>query len=153
MDPEISNTSSITPLTSHNKTKLILALGVFVLLIGLAYFFISFNKDNTYTVRGSIVEVRDNSVVVKGAVKSNQANSREEDQTIEIFFTSNTDFMSKVLTIPKDRLQGPFVPKEEEVVGNKSDLKVNKIVYITASGSPFSKNLNANVIKYNLLKI
>lgn len=153
MDPEFSNAPTITPLTSHNKTKLILALGIFILLIGVAYFFVVFNKDNTYNIRGSIVEVRDNSVVVKGVVQLNQTNSREEDQTIEVFFTPQTDFMSKVLTIPKDRLQGPFVPKEQEMVGDKSDLKVNKIVYITASGSPFSKNLNANVIKYNLLKI
>lgn len=153
MDPKPIDFSTITPVNTNNKTKLILALGIFVLLIGIAYLFVSFNKENTYTMRGSIVEVKDNSVVVKGVVKLNQANSKEEDKTIEIVFTGNTDFMSKVMTIPKDRNQGVFVPKEEEMVGSKSDLKVNKVVYITASGNSLSKSLNADVIKYNLLKI
>ena len=123
-----------------NNKKIVIGVFLFVILIAGVFLqkkFSIFTGAFQYNVRGSVLEVKDNSVVVQGFIKSTRPNSKEESKTLELFFTPETNYKAIVLIMPKIRPSGPFTPEEKKGSGSKADLQKGISIYSSVSQSIF----------------
>ncbi|MBI2087106.1 MAG: hypothetical protein HYT69_02995 [Candidatus Zambryskibacteria bacterium] len=91
-------------------------------------------------IDGEIIEVKDDSIVVRGIAKSADG-SRQEDRTVELEITNTTVLKkeSVIFTIEQIKSQKPFTPTTENGMGDVSDLALKvRILEIVADKDLFT---------------
>lgn len=99
-------------------------------------------KPYLYQMSGHIIEVKENSIVITGPVKSlDPTNTRQEQKTIEFQVIPQTVLKNtaNIITIENIKSGEPFTPKTEEKPGYVSDLAVSmKIISIQSKEDLFA---------------
>lgn len=97
------------------------------LVLGLLVLFYFFNPLAEFSghMRGSIIKVKGNSIVVEGVVESSDSKgSNHEDRTVEFEINQSTVLTSRTIVITQENIESgqSFQPKTEDRPGVFSDL-------------------------------
>lgn len=108
-------------------------------------------ETTNYMVNGRIVEVKNNSIVVEGMVRSlDEGALKRETRTIEFAFTSSTAIKKTRIVIPEDSSAGiVYFPKTEETEGSRTDLVVGRSVNRLHSKENLFKVDKATLVNIN----
>lgn len=124
---------------THFQSKFLFSFVAVLILVGAFFLFNLKNPKNNITpltqINATITEVKDNSVMVKGIVKSSSLSSSSTEKIIEVMITPDTKLQKNVYVVPKNMKLGvTFTPEtklttitiKDLFVGMKIDLKTNK---------------------------
>lgn len=94
----------------------------------------------SYQMDGQIIEVRSNSIVVKGMLKLSDPTIKE-NKTIEFVLTPETVFNKTLYIVPKKIEPSViFTPETKKEQGNIADLTVGKSVSLRSKDNLFDVN-------------
>lgn len=124
-------------------SKKIVILSVIVIGVAVLFLYKSLNKTPSflYEISGQVVEVKGNSIVVVGTVRSlNPEDMRREERTVVFKITPRTVLKTRVIIITSDQLNSgqTFSPKTEERRGAISDLVIDITVRTISKNDLFT---------------
>lgn len=122
-------------------------IGILAIILGLLgiilFFYKSFKADTIYEISGLVTEVKNNAIVVTGAVGSlNPEDTHKEEKTIEFSVTSATVLINHLVAITSDQIKSgeSFSPKIEVKPGAVSDLVINTRIRVKSKNNLFANN-------------
>lgn len=112
---------------------LVVALVIIFALPLISDYFKKPQANALYQMDGQIIEVKSDSIVVKGMLKSSDPKIKEI-KTIEFTFIPQTFFIKTLYIVPKNIKPGvPYTPETKKEQGTKSDLTVGKSISLRSS--------------------
>lgn len=141
---------------NKNKVILIVMLIGALAVVSLVYYQMDWQGDagkQTYIMRGQIVEIKGDSIVVKGIIGVSNIVGGEEEKTIEFKLARATTYKKQAHVVTRTMIEeGPdlFVSSTEEQLGVRSDINTEtKIIHILSDDNLFESSIaTANEIYY-----